>query len=242
MATARLNREYALRMCGVGAMLAAFALWSVYDGAVAWPRANAGLAKVRPVLEARAAGRIMAPEDWLSSPDAEPGSFPLKEAFAEAGVPLSRKLVMELSEITHPAGDSVDARRARADAAADLFSGEIYPEGKCRGQFVQAAVLAVLALLAFRAVWTKRRTEYTVDDAGLRGSGFGGREIAWDEVSGVDWRRWESKGIVAVRTKDGRSHAIDGWHFKGVRDIAEVLEKRFPRPDGAVPASDGANA
>lgn len=242
MATARLNREYALRMCGVGAMLAAFVLWSVYDGAVAWPRANAGLAKVRPALEARASGRIMAPEDWLASLDGDSGSFPLKEVFAEAGVPLPRKLVMELSEITYPAGDSPDARRERATAAADLFSREIYPEGKRKGQFVQAAVLAVLAFLAFRAVWTKRRIEYSVGEEGLSGSGFGGRTIAWDDVAGVDWSRWESKGIVGVREKNGRRHVIDGWHFKGVREIAEVLEKRFPQAGKSEAAPECANA
>ena len=242
MATAKLNREYAMRMGGVGAMLVAFAAWSVYDGAVAWPRANADLAKARPALEARAVGRIMTPEDWLASQDGQPESFPLKEVFEKEGIPLSRKLVMELSEITHPAGDSPDARRARAEAAADLFSRDLYPAGKCKGQFVQAAVLAFLALLALRAVWSKRGIEYVADDAGLRGSGFGGGEIAWDMVSGVDWRRWESKGIVAVRTKDGRSHAIDGWHFKGVRDIAEVLEKRFPQTAKAETAPKGAEA
>ena len=52
MATAKLNREYAARMCGIGAIMLALSAWSVYDGAVAWPRANAELASVRDGLVA----------------------------------------------------------------------------------------------------------------------------------------------------------------------------------------------
>lgn len=232
MATARLNSEYARRMCGVGALLLALAGWSIYDGAVAWPRANAGLAEVRPALLEGCAGGLT-PEAWLSAPDGPGGDFPLKEAFAKAGRPLPRSLVVELSEITRPEGDSAEARRARAEAAANLFSRDLYPEGKRRGQFVQAAVLAILALLAFRAVWTKRGVEYSSGDDGLSGNGFGSAPIPWDEVESVNWGRWESKGVIGIIASGGRRFTLDGWHFKGVRDIAAELERRHPRPGGA---------
>lgn len=232
MATARLNSEYARRMCGVGALLLALSGWSIYDGAVAWPRANAGIASVRPALvEACASG--MTPEAWLAAPDGAAGTFPLKEVFDKAGRPLPRALVQELSEITYPTGDSADARRARADAAADLFSRDLYPEGKRRGQFVQAAVLAILAMLAFRAVWVKRGVEYSAGDDGLSGNGFGPAPIPWDEVESIDWSRWDSKGVIGVAAAGGRRFTLDGWHFKGVRDIAAELERRHPKPGGA---------
>lgn len=229
MATARLNREYAIRMTFVGALLAALALWSVYDGAVAWPRANRQLASVRPFLAEYSAKAIMTPEAWLSATDEAPDSFPLRDAFAKAGVPLTRKLVQELSEITHPEGNEPELRRARAERADELFSRDLYPAGKCQGQFVQAAVLAILALLAFNAVWSKRGTEYVVDENGLSGNGFGAAPVPWSDVKSVDWGRWESKGVIAVKAAGGRRFVLDGWHFKGIRDIAAVLEERYPR-------------
>ena len=228
MAKATLNGEYATRICGVGAVMLALAAWSVYDGAVAWPRANGDLAAVRETLVESSATGGMAPELWLATNDG--GSFPLKEVFEGAGRRLPRALVVSLGEITSPAGDGVEERRARAAAAAELFKREIYPDGKRRGQFVQAAVLAVLALLAFRAVWSKRGVEYVADDAGLSGSGFGGATIPWDDVKSVDWSRWREKGIVALTTARGVRHTLDGWHFRGVRDIAAEIARRHPEP------------
>ena len=229
MITASLNREYATRMIGVGAILLGLAVWSLYDGAIAWPRANANLAKVRQILVDSCKKGGVTPEAWLATAEDRPGTFLLKEVFAKEGLPLPRSLVMEVSEITHPEGNSEEARRARAKAAAELFSRDLYPSGKCRGQFVQAAVLILLALLAFRAVWAKRGIEYSVDDAGLSGSGFGKAPIPWADVTSVDWSRWDAKGIVAVVTTGGKRHVLDGWHFRGVRDIVAELEKRFPR-------------
>lgn len=229
MATAKLNGEYAMRMYGIAALMAALAAWSVYDGSVAWPRANGDLAAVRPELLRMSSGKAVPPEVWLSPSESSPETTLLGEVFARSGRKLPGALVQNLSEITHPDGTSQQAIRARSDAAAELFGRDVYPQGKIRGQFGMAAVLAVLAVLAFRSAWTKRGVEYAAGDGGLSGSGFGGREIPWDEVASVDWSRWDTKGIVALATADGRRYVLDGWHFKGIRDIAAEVEKRFPR-------------
>lgn len=229
MATARLNGEYAKRMYGICALLLAMAAWSVYDGAVAWPRANRDLDEMRPELLKICSGKPVPPEVWLSPSDSDPGRTMLDEVFGRAGKKAPGILVQNLSEITRPEGASSQAIRERADAAAELFGKGVYSAGKIQGQFFMAALLAVLAMAAFRAAWSKRGVEYVVDDSGLSGSGFGGGAIPWEEVASVDWSRWEGKGIVALATGDGRRFVLDGWHFKGIRDIAAEIERRFPR-------------
>jgi len=229
MATAKLNHEYAWRIGAVGLLLLGLSIWSVYDGAIAWPRANRQLEAARPFLAAFSDKAIMTPEAWLSSSEDLPDSFPLKQAFDFAEAPLPRKLVQELSEITHPEGSEPEYRRARAKAADELFARDVYPAGKCKGQFVQAAVLFILCCLAFRAVLSKRNTVYVADDNGLSGSGFGNAAIPWGDVKEVDWSRWDTKGIIALKTASGARHVLDGWHFRGMRDIAAEIERHFPR-------------
>ena len=105
----------------------------------------------------------------------------------------------------------------------------VYSPAKLRGQFIQAAITLILAALAFAAVVSKRKTVYEVDDSGLSGTGFGDETIPWESVGSVDWSRWDEKGIVTVILKDGRRFKLDGWHFAGMRPVAEVLAERFAR-------------
>ena len=227
MATARLNREYALRLTGVGAIMVALALWSLYDGIVAWPRVNDDLGRVREEL-LRRCEEGTTPEAWLASDD--DGGFPLQSVYNRIGRKVPRHLVEELSTITNPAGEGEAAVRKRCEAAAELFGREIYPPSKIKTQYIQAAVCTALGLLAFWSVLSKRKTCYEVDDTGLRGSGFGGQALSWDQVEGVDWSRWEEKGILAVTAAGGRRFVLDGWHFAGIRPIAAEFEKHYPKP------------
>ena len=225
MATAKLNREYALRMYGIGAIMLALSLWSVYDGAVAWPRQNAALDAVRDDLLAGCRVGV-APEAWLASDETEPGAYPLKKLFAAKGFDVPKHLVQELEAISSPSSDGDEARLARAAQAEKLFAEPVYSRAKLNGQFAQAAVTFLLAALAVAAAVTKRKTEFTVDDEGLSGSGFGGKGIPWDAVASADWSRWDEKGIVTIVLKDGRRFKLDGWHFAGVRQIVEVLRAK----------------
>ncbi len=227
MAIARLNKEYALRLSGVGAIMVALALWSLYDGTVAWPRVNADLEKVRAELVRRSQAGTT-PEMWLAS--AEDGTFPLQGVYDSIGSKVPRHLVEELSMITKPAGEGEAAVRQRCEAAAELFGKEIYPPSKIRTQYIQAAVCVALGLLAFFSVLSKRKTWYEVDDDGLRGSGFGDKPVSWADVKSVDWSRWEEKGILVVALADGRKITLDGWHFAGIRPIAAEIEKHHPKP------------
>lgn len=217
-----------MRMCLVGALMAGLSAWFIYDGAIGYPNANAALAAVRPALLADC-GRGLTPEEFLEPSDAAGGTL-LRKRFAEAGLALPRMLHQNLSEITNPEGNDPEARARRSEQAARLFSGELFPRDKRMGQFAMAAVMALFAILAFAAVLAKRGVEFTADDSGLGGNGVGPSPLPWEDVSSVDWSRWKSKGIVTVKASGGRRVVLDGWHFKGVREIAAEIERRFPQP------------
>lgn len=229
MALAKLNKEYAVRLCGVGAIMVALSVWSVYDGLVAWPKVNEDLAAVRPVLlEGCAKG--VSPDLWLSAPQDESDTFLLAKVYADHGKKVPKHLVQELSAITKPEGNDRESRLIRANEAAKLFKEDVYPKPKLTSQYVQALITLVLGLLAFRAVWSKKGICYEVDEVGLRGSGFGAEPLAWDDIAKVDWAKWAEKGIVALHAKDGRRFVLDGWHFAGMKPIAAEIEKHFPIP------------
>ena len=208
----------------------ALSAWSVYDGAIAWPAVNASLETVRDDLVAGCRAGIT-PEQWLSAPDADTTTYRLQTLFAAHGLRPPKYLVQELGAIQSPPGDEPEARAARAMQAEELFSKPVYSAAKLRGQFIQAAITLILAALAFAAVVLKRKIVYVVDDSGLSGTGFGGRTISWESVDSVDWSRWDEKGIVTVILKDGRRFKLDGWHFAGMRPVAEVLAGRFAKAD-----------
>lgn len=238
MAEAKLNREYALRLIGVGAIMLGLSAWSVYDGKIAWPRVNASLGSVREELVRTSmgtGGAVVTPEEWLeSSPEGEgaPGAYRLKAVFDRAGQKVPKRLVEELSTITAPEGKDEVSRRARADAAVELFKKPVYSPRQLRSQYIQASVTALLALLAFWAVGSKRGVRYTAGEEGLGGGGFGADEdiVPWEDVASVDWQKWDEKGIAFVTLRSGRRIKLDSWHFVGMSAIAGELAKHFPRP------------
>ncbi len=236
MAEARLNKDYAVRLSVVGAIMVGLAVWSVYDGAIAWPRENVRLAELRPsLLEGCAKG--MASEMWLSplvKADEDPETAErrpplLHQAYAQKGWKPPSRLVQELSAITQPMGKDSAAIRLRAEQAARLFSEDVYPRQKLQSQYIQAVVTLVLGALAFFAVLSKRKTVYVVDDEGLRGGGFGADPVPWSDVKSADWSKFDEKGILGIVLASGKTVKLDGWHFKGVRDIAAEVQKHFPR-------------
>ncbi|MDR2849680.1 MAG: hypothetical protein LBW77_03945, partial [Verrucomicrobiota bacterium] len=108
MAEAKLNKDYALRVLGVGVMLVGICAWSLYDGSVAWPRCNEDMARVRPALLAT----NLTAEAWLET--GEGMASCLDEAFNAQGVAKApSKLVRKLGELRIPAS-APDRDTARA--------------------------------------------------------------------------------------------------------------------------------
>ena len=66
-----------------------------------------------------------------------------------------------------------------------------------------------------------------------------GKPLAFDEVEGVDARRWKSKGILVVYAKDGRHFILDTWHHVGAKELAEkIMDDVRARTAAATSSSD----
>ena len=235
MAEARLNREYALRMAGVGALMVGMCVWSVYDGAAGWPKKNADLERVRPVLLAT----NMTAEAWIARE--EGGVSLLDEAFRKTGAATPAKLVKKLGEMRLPktSENMAELRKRQAKGVRELFEGTVYSAHDLRGQFIQAAVTLALGLWAFALVGVKARRHYVADDTGLHGSGVGGAPIAYRDLAAIEWSKWDEKGIVTLTLKSGHKLRLDGWHFAGMTGIVDEISRRRPDLAAAAPAERG---
>ena len=235
MAEAKLNKDYARRMLGVGAVMLALSAWSVYDGTVAWPRVNRQMETVRPALTAT----NLTAEAWLRTEVTQ--ASPLQQLFAEQGLTAPRKLIKKMGDLRIP-NNPVDAEAALSTqqrSVRKLLDNPIYSAEDLRAQFVQAGITLALALAAFGVVAVKQRRLYIADADGLHGSGFGRRDRAWDELRAIDWQRWNEKGIVVLSFATGDRVKCDGWHYAGMDGIVKVIETYRPdlcpqRDDGGV--------
>lgn len=232
MAIAKLNREYAIRLSLVGLIMLALSFWFIYDGFVAWPRENRDLAELRPIL-IKGCESGVPPEIWLGDVQGEEDTFLLKKIYADHGKKVSGHIVQELKMITKPEGNDNASRLTRAKAASELFKKDVYPQSKLNSQYFMAVVMLVFAVLAFRAVLSKRGIVYEVDADGLRGNGFGDKSLSWGDIAKVDWKKWEEKGIVVVHSKYGKKYVLDGWHFAGMRPVAEEIKANFHGEENA---------
>ena len=226
MAEAKLNREYALRIVLVGAMMFGMCVWSIYDGAVGWPRQNQMLEKVRPALLAT----NLTAEAWLERD--ENGASPIDAAFRAAGEKTPSKLITKIGELKVP--ESVENRSALRAGQAQLLQktlGEaVYSEHDLKSQFVQAAITALFGALAWLSLAVKARRRFVADENGLHGSGFGG-QIAYDDLARIDWSKWDDKGIAVLALKSGACHKMDGWHFAGMTGVVDEIKRHRPDLD-----------
>lgn len=227
MAEAKLNREYALRVLGVGAVMFGMCLWSLYDGNVAWPRQNRSMERVRAVLLAT----NLTAEAWVEC-DEEQGTSPLDKVFHAAGEKTPAKLVKKIGLLKIPDQGQGEERPAKREAQAKqvrkLLEGEVYSAHDLQTQTVQAVITGVLGLLAWLSVGLKFRKRFFADDTGLYGSGFGDGLLAFSEISRIDWTRWDEKGIVVLTFKSGARQKLDGWHFADMTGIVDEIKRHRP--------------
>ncbi len=224
MAEAKLNREYAVRILGIGAMMAGMCVWSLYDGMAAWPRHNQNLEQTRPALMSA----NLTAEAWVER--GESGCSPLVAAFSERGMKTPAKLIKKLGELKVPnsAPDRVAAYTAQAQQIHALFAKPVYSQHDLKTQFVQAALTCVLGLFALASVGLKARKRFYADEAGLFGSGFGGHRFIYEDLALINWSNWEEKGIATLTFKSGERRKLDGWHFSGVPAVVAEIQKHRP--------------
>lgn len=224
MVEAKLNREYALRISGVGALLVGMCVWSLYDGIVAWPRQNAVMGQVRPALLAT----NLTAEAWNDYTEAV--RSPLREAFHAKGLAAPSKLIKKLSELELSKSDSANAqlRDAQAKQIRKLFEGPVYSAHDLSSQFVQAAVTLALGVLALASLAHKKSKRFLADERALSGSGFNGATVAYGDIVRMDWSKWDDKGIVTLTLKSGQRFKLDGWHFAGMTGVVAEIQKQRP--------------
>ena len=90
-------------------------------------------------------------------------------------------------------------------------------------QYQFAGICGIASLLIALGVGRCRLQTLEWDDEKMCGSLTGGKPLAFSDVSGVDDRRWEKKGILVVYAKDGRRFTLDTWHHTGAKELAEKI-------------------
>lgn len=236
MVTAKLNREYAFRLIGVGAMMVGICLWSIYDGTTAWPKVNKTMEAARPAL----LGTNLTVTAWLERGD--DGKTALDGVFAKLGHLAPSKLVKKMGELKLPeklANDTA-SREMQAKQLTALFEKPVYSEQDIKTQWVQAAITLLLGLLAFGVIAIKATRQFIADDQGLSGTGIGAQPLAYKDIASIDWSRWKDKGIVRLTRSDKSVLTLDGWHFAGITQIVEEIQKHRPDlGDGGQETGDG---
>ena len=230
MAEAKLNREYAFRILGVGAVMFGMCLWSLYDGKVAWPRQNRSMERVRATLLAT----NLTAEAWVAR-DEESGLSPIDRAFRAAGEKTPAKLIKKVGELKQPerSENRTALHEAQAKQLNTVFTHDVYNAHDLQGQTVQAVFTFVMGALAWFSVALKAQKRFFADEAGMRGSGLGDGTIAYGDIAHIDWSKWDEKGIVALTLKSGRRLRLDGWHFAGMAGIVDQIKKHRPDLDAA---------
>ena len=209
---------------GVGALMLCMCVWSLYDGLVAWPRFNQSLEQVRPAL----LSAHLTAEAWVTQSEGE--RSPLGAAFHAKGLAVPAKMIKKLGELKVPQSstDKTALYEKQSKRVQKVFEGPVYSPHELKTQFVQAAITLVLGLLALLSVGLKVRKRYGADETGLHGSGFGGRTVPYGDVVGIDWAKWDEKGIVTLTFKSGERHSLDAWHYAGMTGVVEEIRQQRP--------------
>ena len=93
-------------------------------------------------------------------------------------------------------------------------------------QYQFAGICGIAAVVIALGVGRCRLQTLEWDDTQMCGSLTGGSPLAFSDVSGVDDRRWDKKGILVVYANDGRRFTLDAWHHSGAKDLAERILSR----------------
>lgn len=229
MAEAKLNREYALRILGVGALMFGMCGWSLYDGNVAWPRQNQTLERARTMLLAT----NLTAEAWIAFN--ESGPSPIDDIFRTVDAKTPTKLMKKIGELKLP--ESAENRAALHEAQAKqlkiVFNSDVYSAHDLQTQTVQAIFTFIVGALAWFSVALKTKKRFLADETGLHGSGFGDGTIAYDAIARIDWAKWDEKGIVVLTLNSGRRLRLDGWHFAGMAGVVDQIKQHRPDLDAA---------
>ncbi len=93
-------------------------------------------------------------------------------------------------------------------------------------QFVYAAVCIPIGLLSLLWLGINARRRLYADEQGVV---FGSRRVNYEQVSDIDYGRWDSKGIAVLETADNKLLTLDDWKFKGADGVLAAVEQKTGR-------------
>ena len=224
MVTAKINREYAIRISGVGLMMIGICAWSIYDGTKAWPGVNKGMEIARPALLAT----NLTVTAWLEH--VNEGKSELERVFATVGQHVPSKLTRKMGELKLPEHlvNDTASREMQVKQLKALFKNPVYSDQDLKTQWVQAGITLFLGLLAFAVVGRKATRKFYADEKGLSGSGVGPKPLAYTAIKAIDWSKWQDKGIVRLTCVNKAVITLDGWHFSGITQLVEEIKAHRP--------------
>lgn len=115
------------------------------------------------------------------------------------------------------------------------WSPELDPEYIRKGysemeQFIFGGITGVLGLIAFMFWFTQKDRVLRMDEEGVTSAS--GTRVPFGAITGIDKRKWESKGIARIRySLDGKNgeFVVDDYKFErtGAHAIFDEIEKRL---------------
>ncbi|MBQ7188446.1 MAG: hypothetical protein IJR99_03430 [Kiritimatiellae bacterium] len=237
MLQTKLNREYGWRITGIGALMLAVCVWSIYDGKIAYPRKNGALEKARPFLLEQT-NTIQTASGWLDSTDGKPSALEAVFSRTDVQAAVPQKLIQKLGELRLPDHITKDREKLREALNRQIgrtFAEPVYSDTDLITQYIQAAITGFLGLVAFLWLIYLSRRSYRLDGEQLTGNGFR-RDATIAEIRRIDWQLWKNKGIVTLFLP-GRQVKLDAWHFAGVKEIVAEIVRIRPELDDASHAS-----
>lgn len=211
-----INREYALRFCGVALLFFVFSGWFVYDGKIGYPSANETL---KPVAEEILVPRALTPEEWIDP--SQTGHSPLDTILQEH----YGKTPSKYSDTFHSWVRTGDERAKDINAANEIFLRPLYSEEDIHTQFI-SAVIALLTGIIFLLIplWRKLNT-FTYDGQTLTHT-IANKTIATyplSQLTKIDRTEWQKRGILKLTFDNRHTVTLDAWHHEGIKDIVAQL-------------------
>ena len=104
--------------------------------------------------------------------------------------------------------------------SADPTQGPELKNTAIERQFQFAILAGLAALIIAGGVLRVKLQTLEWDDDTMCGSLTGGTPVNFDEIVEVDSSKWEKKGIVLLKARNGRRITLDTWHHTGARELA----------------------
>lgn len=229
--TARLNKDYALRVIAVTGLFFAGFLWLLYDGFIGYNRVNAAVA---PVANELIESGMTAAE--LIEKDEATNETPFTQAFKNAGVSIPKSVYEKLKTLAKSAADSPTLQ----EDTAVLLAKPVYDADAIRGQFVTAGIALICILLLGGLLYVRSTVFFRLQGEVLsvvrKRLGSANETIyALSDLEKIDWEKWSDKQIAVFHFKDASQQKMDGWFYSGIVPLVEAVVTE--RPDLAPPAT-----